>query len=1694
MRMFQHFAMKKIFTLFLILVAFSAGAQQYNNEWIRHSQTYYKFKVGSAGLYRIPKSVLDAAGIGNTQVQFFELWRNGEQVPFYPSVNAGVLPANGYIEFYGIPNDGKPDRPMYRDTAYQHTTVNSLISDTAVYFLSVNTNQSGFMIFDGSNDVASNTLPVEPYFMHTAGNYFKLKQNLGIAAVVVEYVYSSSYDKGEYWSSNNIFPGGGLTTSLNNLHVYASGPATSRLSFGASGLALNPRNIQVSLNNTLIKDTVMDYFNDVHTTIDIPTSSIASNSASVKFVNTSTVGSDRYVVSYYDLTYPRTFDFDGASNFEFRLPADNDGYYLEITNFNAGSAAPVLYDLTFGTRYVADMNGGTARFVLPASTSESRYVMVSEDPSNVRTVNSLTQRNFVNYKTVANQGNYLMISHPLLNVGTSGRKPLDEYLAYRSSPDGGSFNTRFIDVDDLVDQFAFGIRKHPLSVRNFIRFARANFQQPLKYIFLVGRGMAYNEFRANQNDPQIDQLNLIPTFGTPASDNLLSAQDISNPVPTTPIGRLSVVRGSEIEDYLEKLKEYEYVQKTAPNTLAGRDWMKNVIHVTGASDPYLGVVLCNYMSVYKQMIEDTLFGGKVSTFCKTSTNPVEQLTTDHIKDLFEEGVSILTYFGHSSATTLEFNLDNPQSYNNPGKYPVFFVNGCNAGNFFTYYPQRFLVNETLSEKYVLAKQRGSVAFMASTHFGIVNYLNIYLNNLYNVIGKKDYAHSLGEINQMSLQALIDATGPFDFYARMHAEEITLHGDPALKLNVQPKPDYVIEEKLIKVNPAFISIAEDSFLLSVKVVNLGKAVSDSVTLQIRRTFPDGTSKIIYTTKLPGIRYSDSIALNIPIVATRDKGTNKITATIDSDSRIDEMAEDNNTATKELFIYEDEARPIYPYAYSIVNTQGQKVYASTANAFAGTKNYVMEMDTTQNFNSPLKVTKTLSTVGGVMEFVPGINYADSVVYYWRVSLVPPAGGDYRWNNSSFVYIPGTETGFNQSHFFQHLESDGLRISMDPASRKWKYGNNTNSLFIHNTVYPTGSDQQSAFVITVNDQTIIGPGCNYNELIFNVFDPLTFKPWKNDFSGPTGLYNSLRATCGSQREYNFQYLFSDSASRKKAMDFMDAIPDGAYVVVRANASPTVGGSVFVNKWKDDTTRYGTNNSLYHRLLYAGFTDLDNYNKPRTFSFLYRKGDPTFTPISQLSDSIFDKITLPAICYTPDTLGYITSPKFGPAKQWKKLQWGGTSEENPTDDRPVIDVIGVDQSGIETVLFQVDQGNHDFDISLIPASTYPFLKLRMMNLDSTKLTPYQLKYWRIYYDGSPEGTLAPNIQYSCKDTFEIGEPLKFSVAFKNISPLPFDSVAAKLMIIDNNNQQRLIQLPKQKPVQAGDTLTLRFELDTKDFPMNNIMYVDLNPDNDQPEQYHFNNFLYKNFYVRPDKTNPLLDVTFDGVHILNRDLVSAKPHIMIKLKDDAKFLLLNDTALSTVQIRYPDGSLRNYHFDNDTLRFIPATNGSDNTASIDFYPQFLQQFSPDGDEYELIVKGKDRSGNKAGQIEYRVTFKVISKPMISNLLNYPNPFSTSTAFVFTITGSELPQNMKIQILTVTGKIVREITMNELGPIHIGRNITDYKWDGTDQYGQKLANGVYLYRVVTTLNGKQMDKYKAEGDNTDKYFNNGYGKMYLMR
>jgi flagellar hook assembly protein FlgD len=171
----------------------------------------------------------------------------------------------------------------------------------------------------------------------------------------------------------------------------------------------------------------------------------------------------------------------------------------------------------------------------------------------------------------------------------------------------------------------------------------------------------------------------------------------------------------------------------------------------------------------------------------------------------------------------------------------------------------------------------------------------------------------------------------------------------------------------------------------------------------------------------------------------------------------------------------------------------------------------------------------------------------------------------------------------------------------------------------------------------------------------------------------------------------------------------------------------------------------------------------------------------------------------------------------------------------------------------------------------------------------------------------------------------------------------------------------------------------------------------------------------------------------------------------------------------------------------FTPAT--EKNESFILYSPKKLK----DG-VYALKVQATDASGNKAGGKAYEIEFTVVNKSTITHFYPYPNPFTTQMRFVFTLTGAKIPDQLLVRILTINGKVVREIRMEEFGNIRIGNNVSEFAWDGTDQYGDKLANGVYLYQVYTKINGDDIEQISTKARDESSFFVNGTGKIYLMR
>ncbi|HRG01981.1 MAG TPA: type IX secretion system sortase PorU [Bacteroidia bacterium] len=88
-----------------------------------------------------------------------------------------------------------------------------------------------------------------------------------------------------------------------------------------------------------------------------------------------------------------------------------------------------------------------------------------------------------------------------------------------------------------------------------------------------------------------------------------------------------------------------------------------------------------------------------------------------------------------------------------------------------------------------------------------------------------------------------------------------------------------------------------------------------------------------------------------------------------------------------------------------------------------------------------------------------------------------------------------------------------------------------------------------------------------------------------------------------------------------------------------------------------------------------------------------------------------------------------------------------------------------------------------------------------------------------------------------------------------------------------------------------------------------------------------------------------------------------------------------------------------------------------------------------------------------------------LDHVLNYPNPFTSKTKFFIEHNQCCTTLKVLIQIYTISGKVVKTInqTIN-----NEGYRFDGIEWDGKDEFGDKLARGVYIYKVSVTDGSKK--------------------------
>lgn len=152
--------------------------------------------------------------------------------------------------------------------------------------------------------------------------------------------------------------------------------------------------------------------------------------------------------------------------------------------------------------------------------------------------------------------------------------------------------------------------------------------------------------------------------------------------------------------------------------------------------------------------------------------------------------------------------------------------------------------------------------------------------------------------------------------------------------------------------------------------------------------------------------------------------------------------------------------------------------------------------------------------------------------------------------------------------------------------------------------------------------------------------------------------------------------------------------------------------------------------------------------------------------------------------------------------------------------------------------------------------------------------------------------------------------------------------------------------------------------------------------------------------------------------------------------------------------------------------------TASVEGYTQGMVEYpfknlSPG--IHSITVKAWDTHNNSS---EATLEFMVANQENLElmNVLNYPNPFSTRTNFQFDHNRAGDDIEVLIQIYSISGKLVKTIHADfYMCKSHIPETEGELTWDGRDDFGDRIGNGVYVYKVeVRSLrDGSKSQKYQ---------------------
>ena len=1620
--------------VFLVCVWSQLLVAQSTNQWINFDQTYFRIPVAKKGIYRVSYEQLVESGfpVGSVDPTRIQLLHRGSEVAIkIEGSEDGSFDPGDYILFYGRSNDGESDTPLYRNPEYQPHRYYNLFSDTTSFFLTEGT-APGKRMITHPNGGAADDVP-----FHFAEKLIVFSESYGKGPGVNDEIYSSAFDAGEGWTSQPIRQGQFRDIQVDGITKRVESGPKPRLEIVLTGRNAIAHTVEVRVGAGLRLLTTLntDAFQPFLYETELDWADITAGGAlTVRLAVPNRGYNDQVSVSYIRITFPQESDAFNATQANFVVPAAPSARNLVIHNAPSGYE---LYDVTDPYNVFAYQAGGSpGLFVtVPASAAERQLIGSSE----LITPDRVVPTSFQSFE--GRQPDYVIITHPLLRRPAKGvADPVGAYANYRASAEGGGFDPLVVNIGELYNQFNYG-EQSPLAIFRFLEFLSSEVKPA--YLLLIGKGLEYDHrYYRTPNSGTWQYQDLVPTGGMPGSDAAFSMRRDVTSEEAIATGRIPAMSSEEVVNYLDKVIELE----SQPITDLQR---KRILHLSGGIEDWEPEAFKGYLAEFQSVAEGPYFGGVVSAIAKQSRD----VQTINIAKQINEGLQLVTFFGHSSTSTLDFDIgyvsDKKMGYNNRGKYPMMLMNGCEVGAF-------FLQAKLFGEDWILAEKLGASNFLGHNAIAGTNTLYRYAQTFYNVafadldlIGR-----GIGDVKIETAKRFL-ASQSAGTINRSQVEQMILLGDPAIKLTPALKPDLEVKAShvsFVPFNDESVTALADSFAIKFVVTNYGLATDEPFRVEVVRTMEDN-SIVVYDSIYTVPRNTDTLTLVIRRGVEDPAGNNTFHILIDADDFIEELNESNNQAEAVLIIPGNGTKHLYPAPYAIVNSSEVKLSLQATNVFSDKRRFTIQLDTVASFDS--EWSQEVTVEGTVLaSHTLTVLDSDSVTYYWRSKLESPLEGESgEWTTTSFTVIHGSPEGWAQLDFPQYIGNVAAGLAVDAGSRRINFLESALPVDIVTFGESAGKPADSVSVRLAGQEYNLfgqGFGCRLNTINLIAFDRKSTTPYVGVYLKWYEIlfqFGGRRLLCGREPFVinSFTHNETYTGSGNDLIEYIDTVAEGDSVVMFNIGNADIG--LWPEAARAKVAELGISSE-----------QLSQIASGEPVVIFARKGaNPGSARIyrHEGANPQSEKLVVNGTITGGYSSGALKSVLIGPAQEWNSVHYRLSEVELQDNVRIEVRGVTLDRQEVELVSSATSQQ----DLSFIDAQQYPILRLVFHTEDDVLLTSAQLEKWLVLYTPVPEGVLLPETGSDVQTQLQEGENFARAFRFVNVSSRDFpDSLSVNMSMYNHQRAETIQSSFRIGGPLSGDTTFFNIARETVGGAGLNDLGVYVNP-RVLAEQYYDNNnvLLRRTVDVVPDKSPPVTEVTFDGKLIENGDFVSPAPVIRVTVRDDNSFLPKLDTLGIEMYLVSPCDfkpcETLPIYFSRDDVQFTPASLDS----------PYVIQFTPvlTNGEYTFSVLASDSRGNRASN-PYAVSFRVDQESNVTFALPSPNPFWFETEVEFTIRGHTPPDAVHIQIFDLAGRPVWQANSTSLS---IGKN--SLRWDGTDSSGGYLNSGMYLYTISLSLEGK---------------------------